>query len=61
MTKLGSCLQALDPAIGAEAAATLFGTFLELITTFIGERLTVVVLRSAWPAIEETAPRETKT
>jgi hypothetical protein len=60
LTKLGSCLQALDPAIAAEAAATLFGTFLELIGTLIGERLTVVVLRSAWPAIEETAPRETR-
>src|SRR5664279_951134 len=56
LTRLGSCLQALGPAIGAEAAATLFGTFLDLMTTFIGERLTVLVLRSAWPAIEETAP-----
>ena len=61
LTRLGSCLQALDPAVASEAAATLFGTFLDLITTFIGERLTVVVLRSAWPAIEETAPTETKT
>jgi hypothetical protein len=61
LTKLGSCLQALDPAIAGEAAATLFGTFLELITTLIGERLTVLVLRSAWPAIEEKAPRESKT
>jgi hypothetical protein len=60
LTRLGSCLQALDPAIATEAAATLFGTFLDLITTFIGERLTVLVLRSAWPTIEDTAPRETK-
>lgn len=61
LTRLGSCLRALDSTVAAEAAATLFGTFLELMTTFIGERLTVLVLRSAWPAIEETAPRETKT
>jgi hypothetical protein len=61
LTRLGSCLQALDPAIAAQAAATLFGTFLELMGTFIGERLTVVVLRSAWPAIAETAPREGNT
>ena len=61
LTRLGSCLQALDPAIGAEAAAALFGAFLDLIFTLIGERLAVLVLRSAWPAIEETAPRETKT
>lgn len=61
LTRLGPCLQALDPTVAAEAAETLFGTFLDLMTTFIGERLTVLVLRSAWPAIEETAPRETKT
>ena len=60
MNKLGAVLQALDPAEATEVAATLFGTFFELMTTFIGERLTVLVLRSAWPAIEDTAPRETK-
>ena len=60
MSKLGAVLQALDPAEATEVAATLFGTFFELMTTFIGERLTVLVLRSAWPAIEDTAPRETK-
>jgi hypothetical protein len=58
--KLGACLQAFDPTDATEVAATLFGTFLDLITTFIGERLTVLVLRSAWPTIEDTAPRETK-
>jgi hypothetical protein len=29
-------------------------------TTFIGQRLTVLVLRSAWPMIDDTAPREIK-
>ena len=43
-----------------DAAAILFGTFFELLTTFIGERLTPQVLRSAWPTIEETAPTENK-
>ena len=59
LTRLGPSLQALEPTVAAEATATLFGTFLELLTTFIGERLTVLVLRSAWPEIEETASRET--
>jgi hypothetical protein len=59
-TKLGTCLQALESAVATEAAATLFGTFLDLITTFIGERLTVLVLRSAWPTIEDKTPREIK-
>ena len=36
----------------------IVGTFLDLIITFIGDRLTVQVLRGAWPAIDETAPRE---
>jgi hypothetical protein len=51
-TKLSACLRALEPAAATETAAVLFGTFLELITTFIGERLTVQVLRRAWPTIE---------
>ena len=58
-TKLRAYLQPLEPALAAETAAALFGTFLDLITTFIGERLTVQVLRSAWPTIEEVPPRET--
>ena len=58
-TKLRAYLQPLEPALAAEMAAALFGTFLGLITTFIGERLTVQALRSAWPAIEEVPPRET--
>jgi hypothetical protein len=58
--KLIARLQSLEPAVASEAAVALFGTFLELVTTFIGERLTVQVLRRAWPAIEETAPRETQ-
>jgi len=60
MNKLGAVLQALDPTKATEVAAMLFGTFFELMTTFIGERLTVLVLRSAWPTIEDTASRETK-
>jgi hypothetical protein len=59
-TRLGACLQALAPAAASDTAALLFGTLLELIVTFIGDRLTVQALRGAWPAIEETAPRETK-
>jgi hypothetical protein len=52
LAKLEPCLVRLEPQVATEAAAVLFGTFIDLITTFIGERLTVVALRSAWPAIE---------
>ncbi len=59
-TKLREHFQARGPAFDVESAAAVFGTFLALLTTFIGERLVTQVLRSAWPTIEETAPRETK-
>ena len=60
-TKLRECLQAQeDPAVVAESAAALFGTFFAIITTFIGERLTTQALRSAWPTIGEMALREPK-
>jgi hypothetical protein len=55
---LGAYLRTLEPPAAAEAAALLFGTFLDLIITFIGDRLTVQVLQGAWPAIDDTAPRE---
>lgn len=57
--KLREHLQAQDPAIATESAASLFGTFFALITAMIGERLANQVLRSAWPTIPETAFRET--
>ena len=58
-TTLRECLQAQEPAVAIESAAALFGTFFALINTFIGERLTAQVLRSAWPTIEEASLRET--
>jgi hypothetical protein len=58
--KLRASLRAQDPAIAPEAAVALFGTFLALITTFIGERLAAQVLRSAWPTFEHRASKETK-
>ena len=59
-TKLRERLQTRKPALSAESAEALFGTFFTLINTFIGERLTTQVLRSAWPTFEETAPEKTK-
>lgn len=57
-TKLRERLQAQDPAVATESAAALFGNFFTLITSLIGERLTARMLRSAWPTLDETAPRE---
>lgn len=59
--KLSEGLQAQGPAVAAESAAALFATFFALVTTFIGERLTTQLLRSAWPMIANMAPTENKT
>ena len=59
-TKLRECLQAQDVAVAPGAAVALFGHFFALVTSFIGERLTSQVLRSAWPTFDETASGETK-
>lgn len=57
-TNLQICIRAQDPADAADSAAALFGTFLTLITAFIGERLTAQVLQRAWPTVAETDPKE---
>jgi hypothetical protein len=59
-TKLRACLQGQDPVAIAATAAALFGAFLTLITTLIGERLTMEVLRRTWPAVDPSTPKETK-
>jgi hypothetical protein len=50
-------LRGLEPSAAGEAAVVLFGSFLDLVITFIGDRLTIQILRGAWPAIDLTAPR----
>jgi hypothetical protein len=57
-TQLRESLRTPDPAVAANVAEALFGSFLALIATFIGERLTTQALRSAWPTIEEPALQE---
>ncbi len=52
---LRATLHSADPAVATESATNLFATFLLLMTTFIGERLTAQVLRRAWPMIEARA------
>ena len=58
--KLRACLQTQDPKAAMESAVALFATFFALVTTFIGERLTTQILRSAWPMFEDMAPTENK-
>ena len=57
-TQLRESLHAQKRAVTTESAAALFGHLFSLMNIFIGERLTSQVLRGAWPAFEEAAPRE---
>lgn len=41
-----------EPPICTEAGALLFGTFLHLCATFIGERLTKQLVLRAWPELD---------
>ena len=59
-TRLREYLKTRAPAVAAESAAVLFGTFFTLINSFIGERLTTEVLRSAWPMFDTVPAEKTK-
>ena len=55
------CLEQQDPAVATEAAGAVFGTLTGLIVSFIGEPLTVGLLRQAWPdAFDDARTEETK-
>jgi hypothetical protein len=54
------CLERQDPAVATEAAGAVFATFTGLLVTFIGEPLTVRLLRQAWPeAFADATTEET--
>jgi hypothetical protein len=45
------CLERQDPAVAIEAAGAVFAIFTGLLVTFIGEPLTVGLVRKAWPHV----------
>jgi hypothetical protein len=54
------CLEREDPAVATEAAGAVFATLTGLLVTFIGEPLTMHLLRSAWPdAFSDAGTKET--
>jgi hypothetical protein len=54
------CLERQDPAVVTEAAGAVFATFTGLLVTFIGEPLTIRLLRQAWPDVfSDASPEET--
>lgn len=58
--QLGTGFGDLDAVQVSEAAAALYGTFLGLLTSFIGERLVGQVLQSAFPALDHDIGKETE-
>ena len=57
---LRAALQGQEAEAILHGATALFGAFLWLLATYVGEQLTAQVLRSAWPEIGEMPPKETK-
>ena len=53
-------LSVQDHSVAMELSAALFGLFFTLIVTYIGQRLTTQVLRSAWPTLNDDADPETR-
>jgi hypothetical protein len=43
------CLKRQDPVVASEAAGSVLATLALLLVTFIGESLTMQLLRKAWP------------
>lgn len=55
---LRACLQAETPEVVTEVAVSVFGAFLSLLATYVGERLTAQLLRAAWPSLGERPHNE---
>lgn len=55
---LQTALQVQPSDVALEAAAALFSTFFAMLETFIGRRLTIQLLRGAWPELVDAAPEE---
>jgi hypothetical protein len=60
-TRVVFTLERQDPAVAAEAAGSVFATLTGLLVTFIGEPLTLRLLRKAWPdAFSDAGTGETQ-
>ena len=57
---LRASLQGQKPDAVLHGAAALFGAFLALLATYVGQRLTAQILRTAWPELAATFFKETK-
>ena len=60
VTTLQASLRGQHPEAVLHGAAALFGALITLLETYVGERVTAQVLRSAWPDLAEMPPKEAK-
>ncbi len=59
-TQVTAWLKGQDTALATDAAATMLVTFAALLATFIGEPMTMRLLRKAWPdGFSDTRSKET--
>lgn len=58
LAAVGVFLQKQDSDVAVAAANALLATYLELLATFIGERLTLQLLKEAWPDLLNSRPQE---
>lgn len=58
LNAVGACLRRQKLDVAREATSTLLLTFVELLATFIGERLTWQLLQEAWPHVLTVSSEE---
>jgi hypothetical protein len=57
---VGGCLRSQAPDLAREVSLALLMAYLDLLATFIGERLTLRLLQDGWPDVLTSPPPEMK-
>ena len=58
LSAVGRCLQTQRAEVALEASVEQLAIYIELLATFIGQRLTEQLLREAWPDLRTSASEE---
>lgn len=58
LTRVGTCLQAQRAEAALEASVELLAIYIELLATFIGQRLTEQLLQEVWPDLRTSVSEE---
>jgi hypothetical protein len=60
LSAVGRCLQAQHAEMAFEASVELLAIYIEMLTTFIGQRLTEQLLRETWPDLHTSVSEESQ-